>query len=143
MFKKTYEIEESAGFITIPLKFLTSLNPYINTERRNKIAAATLKRNATYAVQLLALKAMKQGILWDYPADLMFDWYLKDARTDPDNWSFSRKFIFDGFQKARIKSTVFLPNDSIKYLNRFIDSFYIDKSNPRVEIRKIKIRRIK
>ena len=59
-----------------------------------------------------------------------FSWYCKNQRVDPDNIAFGKKFVLDGFIKAGI-----LSNDGWNDIKGFEDKFFIDKENPRVEIK--------
>lgn len=34
---------------------------------------------------------MVDGIIFNWPCKLKFDWYLADGRIDPDNWDFIKK----------------------------------------------------
>ena len=116
--------------ITIPLDGLPSLNETINTERTNKYAGASMKKKATGHCALYIKKAMNEGFEFnELPAELQFDWYCKNTRTDPDNRAFSRKYIFDGMQQAGL-----IENDNWKFTTGWKDNFFVDKESPRVEI---------
>ncbi|CAK1221985.1 dTDP-glucose pyrophosphorylase [Fructobacillus evanidus] len=112
-----------------------TLNKYIQAERQNRYIASKMKKRATNYCMLTVQQAMVDGVRFDWPCKLEIKWYLPDKRIDPDNWSFTKKFIFDGMQKASVRSDVFLPNDSYKFVTGFDETFDIDKDNPRVEIR--------
>ena len=58
-----------------------------------------------------------------------FTWYRKNRRTDPDNIAFAKKFLLDAMEEVGI-----IDNDGWKNVAGFIDDFFVDKSNPRVEI---------
>jgi hypothetical protein len=103
--------------------------------RSNRYSGAKKKKQATNICSVHTQKAIQEGFkLKKLPADLQFDWYAKDRRTDKDNLAFQRKFIFDGIQKAGL-----IPNDNWEYVGDWIDRFHIDKDNPRVEIRQIEM----
>ena len=102
----------------------TSLNKYINAERRNRYMAAKIKKDETNIAYLSLLN--KPYITT--PCKLKFTWYIKDKRTDADNICFAKKYIIDGMIKAGL-----IENDSLKYIIGFQDEFIIDK-NERVEI---------
>ena len=72
--------------------------------------------------------------MFTWPAKLKFDWYLPDRRIDPDNWTFTQKFIFDGMLTAKLHGKTFLENDNVKNIGGFDHDFYLDKANPRLEI---------
>lgn len=60
---------------------------------------------------------------------LIFTWYCKDQKKDPDNISFAKKYILDGMVDAGV-----LKNDGWKQIQGFEDRFEVDKDNPRVEV---------
>ena len=99
----------------------TTLNEYINAERRNRYAAAKIKKQETFAAAVAVSNAMKQGVAFDWPCVLKFTWHVKNRKKDPDNVAATKKFILDGMQKAE-----FLPNDSMKYITGFVDVFVVD-----------------
>ena len=111
-----------------------TLNKYINAERTNKYAGSKLKKMGTLYAKRIVEQAMVDGIIFNWPCKLKFDWYLADGRIDPDNWDFIKKFIFDGMQKANVRGVPFLGNDNIKHIKGYDHDFYIDKDNPRLEI---------
>jgi hypothetical protein len=104
---------------------LTDLNTYIQTERSNKFAAAQIKKDMTDICTLYAkqLKPIKSKV------KLIFTWYCRNQKKDPDNIAFAKKFILDGFVKAKI-----IENDGWKQIAGFEDYFEIDTDRPRVEI---------
>lgn len=109
---------------------LTTLNPYVNSQRINRYAGAKLKKDETHKCAIYIQKAMRKGVLFDFPCQLKFTWYCKNKRQDPDNIAFAKKFILDGMQEAGL-----IPNDNWATMScGFVDEFRIDKDNPRVEI---------
>ena len=104
---------------------LTDLNTYIRAERSNRYFAAKLKKEETERVAWLS----KGHKVEKYPINIACNWYLKDKKKDPDNVSFSIKFILDGLVMAGV-----LENDSQKYIKSIGHNFFIDKKNPRVEV---------
>jgi len=111
-----------------------TLNKYIEAERKNRFIAAKLKKTATAYARNVFLQAITDNVSFSWPTKLKFDWHLPDRRIDPDNWTFTQKFIFDGMQKAQIGKRVFLDNDNVKNIKGFDHDFYVDKVNPRLEI---------
>ena len=112
------------GYLNIPGTFPT-LNDYIDAERRHRQIAATIKRDETERVRLLALRLPK----FTKPVHMIFTWHEKDRRRDPDNIIFSKKFLLDGLVLAGV-----IPNDTQKWILSFSESWIIDKKNPCVEI---------
>lgn len=110
-------------------------NKYIDGERKNRFIGSKMKREATEYVCTVVIQAMQNGIQFDWPVKLSFDWYLPDKRIDMDNWSFLKKFIFDGMQTAKYKRRPFLDNDNFANIHLGYDeSFEVDRVNPRLEI---------
>jgi len=99
---------------------LPTLNEYINVERTNRYAAATLKRKYTntLAKELRGLKLPKNTKF-----DITLVWYVKDNRKDHDNIAFGIKFILDGMVKAGV-----LKNDNPRYIGNITHQFKIDKA---------------
>lgn len=123
--------------IVLDLRILTdyTLNEYIKAERTSRFAASDIKKKATTYCRNIVATSMIKGVKFDWPVKLKFDWYLPNKRKDPDNWSFLKKFIFDGMQKAILHGTPFLDNDNFANVhNGYDEDFYIDKEWPRLEI---------
>lgn len=112
-----------------------TLNEYIKAERTSRFAASNIKKKATTYCRNITADVMIHGLKFDWPVKLKFDWYLPNRRKDPDNWSFMKKFIFDGMQKAIVQGVPFLDNDNFKNMHHGYDEdFYLDKDWPRLEI---------
>lgn len=115
--------------ITIPGE-LTDLNTYIDAERTNRYAGAKIKHNMTYLSFMRA-----RGHKNDFKRQrIIFRWYCKNQKKDPDNISFAKKFILDGMVKAGV-----LENDGWKQVAGFQDEFYLDKQHPRVEVELLEV----
>lgn len=117
--------------IVIPLP-LATLNQYINAERTNRFKAAKIKHAATDVAKMFTIKAMREGVRFQWGVPLRFDWYCANKRTDPDNVAFQHKFVFDGMMAAG-----FLENDNWAHIVELNDRFFIDKRRPRVEVYEI------
>lgn len=107
---------------------LTSLNDYIDAERRHRQVAAKIKHQETHQVAW-QIKKQKVRPITEFPVHITYVWYSKDAKKDIDNVSFSKKFINDGMVLAGI-----IPNDGRKQIASFSEEFLVDKENPRVEV---------
>lgn len=105
----------------------TDLNNYINFERTNKYIAHSIKKTETERVWLECksqnIGKQKDGVF------IVFQWFMKDKRKDKDNIAFAKKFILDGLVLAGV-----LKSDGFDYISGFLDVFYLDPDNPRVEI---------
>lgn len=107
--------------IVIPFA-LPSLNQYSNEERKHRKLGAKMKKEATDIVTLIARtkrpkKPFKQ-------ASLEFEWFVKDAKKDPDNIIFAKKFILDGLVNGGV-----LENDGFNNILAISDSWSIAKSD--------------
>ena len=98
-----------------------SLNEYINLERSNKFAAATMKKSRTITVAYLARAQVFK--LEDKKYDVYFTWYKPNNKKDHDNIAFAKKFVLDGLILAKV-----LKSDGSKYINNFRDTFILDKT---------------
>lgn len=107
---------------------LTDLNTYINAERSNRFAGSELKRVNTNKVRY-CIKGTRIKKKFIKPVYIIFDWYCKDRMKDKDNIAFSKKFIQDALVLEGI-----IPGDGWKNIEGFVDNFFIDKQNPRIEV---------
>lgn len=110
---------------------LTTLNDYTNANRNNRYGGGAVKKRETTRCARAITKYLLDNPQDEelFPANIRFDWYRKDKRSDKDNIAFAKKFILDGFMQAEL-----LDNDNWVNILDFEDHFYIDKDNPRVEI---------
>ena len=115
--------------MTIKVKSeLCDFNTFQNVTRGNKFGGSKIKKTETEKVYW-ACKEQHIKPVTEYPIEIIFKWYSKDNRKDIDNVCFAKKFALDGLVMAGV-----LEDDSRKFVCSFIDEFYIDKSNPRLEI---------
>ena len=107
---------------------LCDLNTYISVERSNRFMAAKIKKEETELVYW-ACKEQKLKPYRGKITEIIFSWYCKNKKKDPDNISsFGRKVILDGMVLAKV-----LKSDGWNTIEGFADRFYIDK-HERVEI---------
>lgn len=117
-----------------------TLNEWINVHGvkngMGRHIAAGYKKRIQSKIVAIVDQAMVDGLgPIDKNTKFQLDWYFPNRRTDLDNWTFTHKFILDGFQEASVRGKVFLPNDNLTYVASLHDDFMgIDKDNPRVEI---------
>lgn len=107
---------------------LIGLNEYINLCRRNRYQAAKKKKDIEDSLIIEILQQSK-GKKISRQADFHFFWYIKNKKQDPDNICFAKKFILDAIVKADL-----IKNDGWNEVKGFTDSFFVDKSNPRIEV---------
>lgn len=111
--------------VFIPKRF-PGLNDYINAERRHRMIAANMKKEYTdlAASFCLLLKPLNE------PVSIKFTWYEKNARRDPDNIIFAKKFILDGMVKAGV-----IPDDTQKWIKIFVEFWEVgEEEGVKVEI---------
>lgn len=108
---------------------LPGLNEYIAIERSNRYKAAQLKRDTERRI-ILAAKTLLRGVRFSTPVIMHYTWYEPDRRRDKDNIAFAKKFVQDALVKCGV-----LKNDGWTEIEGFTDAFYVDKKNPRVEVR--------
>ena len=109
--------------IWIDYKF-PSLNEYINAERRNRFAAAKIKKEWTERVMdiVLAQTLGDKKPNLKFPTAVRFIVHEQNQRRDIDNVSaMVSKFCLDGMVKAGL-----LPDDSQKYVNKIECDLVVD-----------------
>lgn len=106
---------------------LTDLNRYIDAERSNRYAGASIKKRETEKVAWSCVEQKLKPI--HGPVGINCTWYTPDERKDADNVAFATKFILDGMVEAGI-----LQGDGRKFVHSFMHTFRVDKLKPRVEV---------
>lgn len=107
----------------------TDLNTYIDAERSNRFIASKIKSRETESVWAKAISLPK---ILEPRVHIRFEYYTKNEKKDPDNISFTKKYVLDGFVKAGL-----LKNDGRKQIGSFSDGFYLSKSDNEYIIIKI------
>jgi Holliday junction resolvase RusA-like endonuclease len=111
----------------IPHQF-PSLNDYINTERRNRYAGAAMKKEWTKLVASYAL--LKKIKPFKKPISIHFTYFEPNARRDPDNIMFAKKFILDGLKEAGV-----IQNDNQQWLWEFRENWLaLPSKNSKIKI---------
>lgn len=112
---------------------LCDLNTYIKAERSNRQWAAQIKSDeTTRCAQEFTYTNRKEKLepIANFPVELRFRWFTKDAKKDCDNVTFAKKFIADGMVQAGV-----VPNDSRRYITLMTDiEMAVDKTQPRVVV---------
>ena len=107
---------------------LPGLNEYIAAERRNKYMAAKMKRDAQNFVSACA-KAQRLPRIKN-PVVMEYHYYEPNRRRDHDNVAgFAHKVIQDALVEIGV-----LKDDGWDEIVGFIDSFSVDKKDPRIEV---------
>ena len=76
--------------------------------------SAKIKREATTYIMYEVLNKIKIKT----PCRLKFTWLIPNKRRDLDNIAFAKKYILDGFVKAKV-----IPSDNLKNIIGFTDEF--------------------
>ena len=107
---------------------LPNLNDYTRACRSNKFAGAEMKKKAEKIITYY-IKQQLKDVSIKGKARLAFRWYEPNKRRDLDNICFAKKFLLDALVSNQI---IFA--DSWKGVVGFTDEFFIDKTNPRIEV---------
>lgn len=107
---------------------LPNLNDYTKACRSNKFAGAEMKKKAERIITYY-IKQQLKDVSIKGKARLAFRWYEANKRRDLDNICFAKKFILD----ALVSNEVIFA-DSWKGVVGFTDEFFVDKTNPRIEV---------
>lgn len=114
---------------------MAGMNEVVEANRVNWAKGAKLKNDETLIVALTA-KAQLRGVKIIKPVLVDISWFEQNSKRDIDNIASGVKFILDGLVQAGV-----LKNDSQKYVVGLVNKFYVDKDNPRVEVKLVEIRR--
>ena len=106
---------------------LSGLNDYIDACRTNRYKGAELKsREQNYCMWHIMAQLPKEI---KSPVRIMFRWGEPNMKRDLDNICFAKKYILDALvQSGRLK------NDGWRDVQGFVDDFFVDKENPRIEV---------
>lgn len=117
---------------TIPGR-LPGINEYTNACRRNPYSGARMKKEGEQVCSWAVITAMRN---WgpfpiDGPVRLEYTYYEPNEKRDVDNISgFAHKVIQDILVTLDV-----LKDDSMKFIKGYSDEFYIDRENPRIEVK--------
>lgn len=115
---------------------LPNLNDYLKAERQTfrKGGNFTTKGNElkqnTQDLIIWRIRQQLRGLHINNPVLLKYDFFEPNKKRDLDNISaFAHKVVQDSLVLAGV-----LHNDGWKEITGFIDQFYLDKENPRIEV---------
>lgn len=111
---------------------LPGLNEYINASKRHRgrnNAGNIMKQQCqAYIAGFIPKEFM--GMMIDTPCTIMFTFYEKNMKRDPDNISATaHKFILDTLVQCRV-----LKNDGMKIVTAMLDDWIVDRENPRINV---------
>lgn len=115
---------------------LPNLNDYLQAERQTfrRGGKFTTKGNelkkSTQEVVIWQIRQQLRGVHITKPVILKYDFYEPNKKRDLDNISaFAHKIIQDSLVLAGI-----IDNDGWRNIKGYVDQFYCDHENPRIEI---------
>ena len=106
---------------------LTTLNQYIDAERRNKYVGAKIKKMDTETVAWIAKSTLNPV---DRISSIDITFWVTNKRTDKDNLIFSTKFILDGLVMAGI-----IKGDGWKFTPADWHYHFKIADQPRIEVK--------
>ncbi len=108
---------------------LPDFNKVIKETKKHWHNYSELKKEHTEYIAWLA-KAQKIKRCYKKRPIIKITYFCKNKLKDPDNISaFSRKVILDGLVMSKV-----LKDDRWDYVGGFIETFEIDRKNPRIEV---------
>lgn len=108
---------------------LPGLNEYTSANRTNAHKGGKMKKDAEENIKLHIEQQLK-GLHITKPVMLKYDFFEQNKKRDLDNISaFAHKVIQDSLVKAGV-----LANDGWKEIYGYLDQFYCDNKNPRIEV---------
>ena len=108
---------------------LDGLNEYTSANRTNPYKGGKMKKDNEEVV-IWSIRQQLRGLHINVPVVLKYDFYEPNRRRDLDNISsFAHKVIQDALVKTNV-----LKNDGWNEIISYIDQFYLDKENPRIEV---------
>ena len=91
-------------------------NEYINKERANKFAAASMKKKELDIIRYHTIGKKYEG---KYPIEVIATWHFKNKRKDLDNCRI--KGILDGLVKCNV-----IENDNLNCIRKIVYESVID-----------------
>lgn len=114
--------------LTIPYRF-PSLNEYIAALGKNPRTGGKMKKNDC-EIMIFHIRQQLKGIKIKKPVVIHYTFYEKNTKRDRMNvFSYADKVFEDALQKAGT-----INNDGWNDVLNTTHDFYVDKTNPRIEI---------
>ncbi|MDE7156468.1 MAG: RusA family crossover junction endodeoxyribonuclease [Lachnospiraceae bacterium] len=108
---------------------LNGLNEYTAANRTHPQKGGKMKKDNEELV-IWEIRRQLKGIKINHPVRIMYDFYEPNKKRDLDNISsFAHKVIQDSLVKTGI-----LKNDGWNEITGYLDNFYCDTRNPRIEV---------
>ena len=108
---------------------LDGLNEYTSANRTNPYKGGKMKSD-NEAIVICFIRQQLRNLHINNPVILKYDFFEPNKKRDLDNISaFAHKIIQDSLVKTQV-----LKNDGWNEISSYLDQFYCDKENPRIEV---------
>ena len=108
---------------------LPGFNEYTSANRTNPYKGGKMKKDAEEII-IWQIRQQLRGVHITNPIVLKYDFFEPNKKRDLDNISsFAHKVIQDSLVKTEV-----IKNDGWNEITGYIDQFYLDKENPRIEV---------
>ena len=110
---------------------LVGMNEIIGAARNNRFGSASQKKSQMQIVTdaILADEVFRK-LRFEKKVNIYVSFIEKSSRRDIDNITSANKFILDSIVNYGI-----LIDDSQKYVTKIVSEVFVDKENPRIEVR--------
>ena len=110
---------------------LVGMNEIIGAARNNRFSSASQKKSQMQIVTeaIIADEAFRK-LRFEKKVNIYVSFIEKSSRRDIDNITSANKFILDSIVNYGI-----LIDDSQKYVTKIVSEVFVDKENPRIEVR--------
>lgn len=106
-----------------------TLNEYLAACGRNPKAGGRIKHEYM-DIASWSIRSQLRGYHAEHKVILHYYFYEQNMKRDKDNvFAFASKTIQDALQKCKV-----IDNDGWKNVENFTHDFFVDKSNPRIEV---------
>ena len=110
---------------------LVGMNEIIGAARNNRFSSASQKKSQMQIVtDAIIADEVFRKLRFEKKVNIYVSFIEKSSRRDIDNITSANKFILDSIVNYGI-----LIDDSQKYVTKIVSEVFVDKENPRIEVR--------
>jgi len=110
---------------------LVGMNEIIGAARNNRFGSASQKKSQMQIVtDAIIADEVFRKLRFEKKVNIYVSFIEKSSRRDIDNITSANKFILDSIVNYGI-----LIDDSQKYVTKIVSEVFVDKENPRIEVR--------
>jgi len=110
---------------------LVGMNEIIGAARNNRFGSASQKKSQMKIVtDAIQADEVFRELRFEKKVNIYVSFIEKSSRRDIDNITSANKFILDSIVNYGI-----LIDDSQKYVTKIVSEVFVDKKNPRIEVR--------